>query len=177
MTPWHCSIAVGIDGLYRTAHTMDLHKTHNLVCQDDRPYFYREKSNLFEWGEMKVEFEHLYPCGLIIRPNAQMTGQLSLRDLDMKKLRELTEHQSPVILRGFADTMKQDIFTAKGGELGVVLPGTSGILHDVRDSAKSQNAAGSMYYAGIEDMTGKDESYGDVEKQADQRVKSHQPPK
>ena len=176
MTPWHCSVAVGIDGQYRTAHAMDLRETHDLIYKDGRPYLYRERSNLFDWAGMAVEFEHLYPCGLIVRPTEQLKGQLSLRDIDMGKLRKLTENQSPVILRGFADTTEQDMFVRKGGELGIVIPGISGPLHHVIDSARSQKPDGSMYYASVKDVAETEESR-DAETKFDQRAESSYRPK
>ncbi|MCJ1436518.1 hypothetical protein MMC27_005897 [Xylographa pallens] len=131
MTPWHCSIAVGIDGSYRTVHAADVALTHDLVHHNGRPYCFREKTDLYNWGEMKVSFEHLYPCGLIVRPSTDTVGPSSLRDIDMEKLRGLAEYQSPVIARGFAEITESDGFARKAQEFGrVVLPprGAEGLL-------------------------------------------------
>ena len=121
MTPWHCSIAVGIDSSYRTVHAADVALTHDLVHRNGRPYCFREKSDLYDWGEMKVSFEHLYPCGLIVRPSTGIVGQSSLRDIDMAKLRGLSESQCPIIVRGLMDTNEWNLFISKAHKFGKVV--------------------------------------------------------
>ncbi|MCJ1399865.1 hypothetical protein MMC11_003068 [Xylographa trunciseda] len=122
MTPWHCSIAVGIDGSYQTVHAADVALTHDLVYHNGRPYCFRERSDLYDWGATRVSFEHLYPCGLIVRPNTETEEQPSLRSIDMVKLRDLAEYQSPIIARGFAEATDPDLFISKAHEFGEGLP-------------------------------------------------------
>ncbi|MCJ1283298.1 hypothetical protein MMC26_002626 [Xylographa opegraphella] len=121
MTPWHCSIAVGIDGSYRTVHAVDVALTHDLVHHNDRPYCFREKSDLYNWGEMNVSFEHLYPSGMIVRPGTDTVGQCSLRSVDMAKLRGLAEYQSPIIVRGFAEISDSDLIVSKADDFGKIV--------------------------------------------------------
>ena len=122
MTPWHCSIAVDADGSYRTVHAADVAHTHDLVHHNGRPYCFREKSDLYDWGDMKVSFEHLYPCGLIVRPYLDTLELHSLRSIDMAKLRGLANHQSPVIARGFANTTERGLFFSRAHEVRKVVP-------------------------------------------------------
>ncbi|MCJ1378565.1 hypothetical protein MMC17_001664 [Xylographa soralifera] len=141
MTPWHCSIAVRIDGSYRTVHAADVALTHDLVHHNGRPYCFREKSDLYNWGETKVSFEHLYPCGLIVRPSTDTIGQCSLRNIDMAKLRALAEYQSPIIARGFAETTDLALFTSKAREFGKVVSPPRGMdgLHLPEEDVSKHN--------------------------------------
>ena len=136
-TPWHSSIAVGIDGSFKTVHAEDVRDTHDLIFRNGRPYCFREKSDLYDFGSIKVEYEHLYPCGLIIRPSGDASLQPSLRDANMQKVRRLAELQSPVVLRGFAETTDRELFISKAYELGEVLPWTFGILQEVKDHGRT----------------------------------------
>ena len=130
-TPWHSVIRVGLDGSWTTGHAEDFYNTHDLICRDGRPYYFREKSDLYDWGDLKVEFEHLYPCGLIIRP---VEGHPSARDIPMQKVRQLSVGMSPVVLRGFSDTREEALYTEKAHEAGKVLPWTFGIIQKVKDA-------------------------------------------
>ncbi|KAH8585511.1 Pyoverdine/dityrosine biosynthesis protein-domain-containing protein [Bisporella sp. PMI_857] len=130
-TPWHSSIGVGLDGSFTAGHAEDFHKTHDVIYRAGRPYYFREKSELYHWGDLKVEFEHLYPCGLIIRP---LDGSPSIRDVPMKKVRQLATNLSPVVLRGFSETLDESVYVAKAHEAGKVLPWTFGIIQKVKDA-------------------------------------------
>jgi hypothetical protein len=66
-TPWHCTIAVGIDGSYRTVHVKDVRETHRLIYSNGLPYYYREKSELWDWDDDVAMFEPQYPSGLLIQ--------------------------------------------------------------------------------------------------------------
>lgn len=159
MTPWHCSVAVGLDGSYKTVHASDVRDTHDVVLQNGRPHHLREKSDLWEFGNVKVEFEHLYPCGLILRPiiGADSPSPPSFRDIDVSKVRKLAELQSPVILRGFAETTDRELYIKKAGEMGEILPWMFGQLMVVKDQKKvdrgsnnvASNEAMPMHYDGI----------------------------
>lgn len=94
MTPWHCAVAVDVYGNFKTAHAGDLRKTHDLVYKNGKPYFFRERSPLYQW-DAKVEFEHLYGGGLIIH-NAGGPDQTeqSLSAADQAKLDALSQLQN-----------------------------------------------------------------------------------
>jgi hypothetical protein len=186
MTPWHSSVAVGVDGSFRTVHAEDVRDTHDLVMRNGQPYCFREKSDLYNFGATKVEFEHLYPCGLIIRPAPESIGQLSLRDIDIKKVRKLTEIQSPVILRGFTETTDRELFISKAYELGEVLPWSFGILQEVKDAGKNDklhnnvisNEAMPMHYDGMfKFVTAKDENGNDMKDEEGNDIKVQKPPR
>lgn len=186
MTPWHSSIAVGIDGSFKTVHAEDVRDTHDLVLRNGRPYCFREKSDLYDFGKVQVEFEHLYPCGLIIRPAGESGLQPSLRDVHMQKVRKLAELQSPVVLRGFAETTERELFISKAYELGDVLPWTFGILQEVKDSGRTDklgnnvvsNEAMPMHFDGMfKFVAQKDENGNPILDEEGKEVKVQKPPK
>lgn len=109
-TPWHCTIAVGIDGAYRTVHVKDVRDTHNLIYHNDRPYYYREKSELWDWEDANVVFEPQYPSGVLVRPRASTEGLQVLTTDQLDKLQQLAQLQ-PVNVRGFAESAHA-VFTA-----------------------------------------------------------------
>ncbi len=174
MSPWHASIVVGVDGSFRTVHAGDVRETHDLVYKDGRAYHFREKSPLYDFGEIKVTFEHLYPCGLVIRPINNIETRPSFRVLDMEKLRKLAEVQSPVILRGFAEPSERELFI------------TSGELQEVKDRKRRDRFGNSvtnieampMHYGGKFKSLTKKYSYGNDVKGADGKdIKVQTPPK
>ncbi|KAF5643196.1 Pyoverdine biosynthesis [Fusarium sp. NRRL 52700] len=130
-TPWHSSIALSLDGSLETGHADDFADSHDLVYLNGRPYYYREKSPLFEWGDIEVEFEPMYPCGLIIRP---VNGPVSARRIPMEKVKQLSINLSPIVLRGFSDTLDESIYLEKAHEAGTVLPWSFGIIQKVKDA-------------------------------------------
>ena len=185
MTPWHCSIAVGIDGSFKTVHAGDVKDTHDLIFRNGQPSHFREKSDLWDFGDTRVEFEHLYPTGLIIRPAGGGQGQLSLREFDIMKLRKFAEVQSPVVLRGFADTTNRELFINKSYELGEVLPWTFGILQEVKDHRKNDklhnnvvsDEAMPMHYDGMfKFVPKKDENGNDMKDEQGNVIKFQKPP-
>lgn len=102
MTPWHCAIAVDVRGNFKTAHVRDLRNTHDVVYKYGRPYFFRERSPLYQW-EAKVEFGHLYGGGLVVY-NVDSDGSTehkSLSDADRAKLASLALLQGSVRMKGF----------------------------------------------------------------------------
>jgi hypothetical protein len=101
-TPWHCSIAVGVDGSYSTIHAKDVRDTHALVYKHGRPYFFREKSDLYDWAEGVAEWEHLYPSGVKLVPRREVEGATILSNDSLRKLRELAERQR-VYVHGFSN--------------------------------------------------------------------------
>ena len=140
-TPWHASVAVGVDGSYRTVHAEDVRDTHDLIYKNGRPYYFRERSDVFNWAEdgVSVKFEHLYPCGLIIRPADidNVKPPPSLSTLPMRKVRQLSHSMSPVILRGFAETLQEDLYVKTAEQLGSILPWSFGIIQKVRDVGRT----------------------------------------
>ncbi|PWY91651.1 hypothetical protein BO94DRAFT_555460 [Aspergillus sclerotioniger CBS 115572] len=118
-TPWHSCVAVGVNSFYRATHVNQVRDTHDLA----------------ENG-LQIQFEHLYPCGLIIRPFSNTSQSPSLRSLPMRKIRQLSCHMSPVICCGFSDTNNKDIFVDKAAELGKVTAWSQDIIVKVRDSKR-----------------------------------------
>ncbi|KAI1353926.1 Pyoverdine/dityrosine biosynthesis protein-domain-containing protein [Xylaria sp. FL0043] len=142
LMPWRSAVAVDADGSYRAVYPEQVRDTHELVYNNGRPYFYRVKSALFEWTDsgLRVDFEHLYPCGLIIRP---VDCSPSMRLIPMQKVRHLSNHFSPIVLRGFSETTNEDVWVEKGHELGDILSwaltGTIFKVVNARDDSKMAN--------------------------------------
>ena len=140
-TPWHSSIAVNADGTFHTVHAEDVRETHDLIYKDGRPYYFRERSDLFDWraNGLTVKFEHLYPCGLIIRPVDidDSRAPPSIRTIPMRKVRQLSNTFSPIVLRGFADCLSEDDYLATASELGTILPWSFGVIQKVRDAGRT----------------------------------------
>ncbi|PYI17934.1 Clavaminate synthase-like protein [Aspergillus violaceofuscus CBS 115571] len=138
-TPWHACVVVCLDGTYRTAHADQVRDTHELVYKDGRPYCYRERSELFNWTQdgLGVQFKHLYPCGLVIRPTVESDAPApAIQSIPMRKVRQLSHHFSPVLCRGFARTEDEAVFIRSAETLGEVLPWTHGIIKKVKDSKR-----------------------------------------
>ncbi|RAH79126.1 Clavaminate synthase-like protein [Aspergillus japonicus CBS 114.51] len=139
-TPWHACVVVCLDGTYRTAHADQVRDTHELVYKDGRPYCYRERSELFNWTQdgLGVQFKHLYPCGLVIRPTVESDAPApAIQSIPMRKVRQLSHHFSPVLCRGFARTEDEAVFIRSAETLGEVLPWTHGIIKKVKDSKRA----------------------------------------
>ncbi|CAG8248970.1 unnamed protein product [Penicillium salamii] len=66
MSPWHCSVAVLVDGKFITAHKSSHRQKFDLIEKSGQPYFFRESSPLFEW-DATVDFEHCYGQNLVVR--------------------------------------------------------------------------------------------------------------
>ena len=133
-TPWHASIAFNVDGTFVTGLAEDFAKTHDLIYRDGRRYCFRERSNLFDWGDLQVEFEPLQPCGLIIRP---VSGSPSARLIPMDKVRKLSINLSPVVIRGFSDTLEENVYLEKAEEAGEILPWSFGKIQKVKDAGNN----------------------------------------
>lgn len=103
-SPWHSSIAVALDGSYTTVHSKSVRGTHRLMHKDGRPYYYREKSELWDWEDEDVVFEPQYPNTLLIYPRAGVEGEKSLTESQLKKVTQLREaHKGPVKVMGFGN--------------------------------------------------------------------------
>ncbi|KAI5918483.1 putative pyoverdine/dityrosine biosynthesis protein [Camillea tinctor] len=121
-TPWHCSIAFRLDGTIATGHRgdFDSNPQFEMVHEDGRPSFYREKSNLVSWATEKggITCTPVYPAGWLIRP-AKGTGALSILDIDATKVRAMSELCSPIILRDFSRTRNHELFVRKASDFRI----------------------------------------------------------
>ncbi|KAI1086362.1 Pyoverdine/dityrosine biosynthesis protein-domain-containing protein [Rostrohypoxylon terebratum] len=135
-TPWHCSIAFRLDGTTTTGHRAEFEadETLELIYENNRPSYFREKSDLLSWATEKggVTCEPLYPAGFMIRPATGLNG-LSIHDVDAAKVRALSQINSPVVLRGFSQTRNRDFFVDKATEFGTPLPWKFGLVLEVKD--------------------------------------------
>ncbi|KKA28498.1 hypothetical protein TD95_003224 [Thielaviopsis punctulata] len=140
-TPWHCSVAIAVNGEMRTGlrSTFEADPAYELVYENGRPSYFREKSELFNWSIPTVA-EPIYPAGWVIRPapapgNASPTKKSSatIHQIDSAKLRALAQLASPVIARGFKKTDNRELFVAKAHELGTPLPWKFGLVLEVKD--------------------------------------------
>lgn len=135
VTPWHSTVAIMLDGTVLAGQRKTFEEDTNmeLVYEDGRPSYFRERSPLFQWNtSTPVKFEPLYPCGVMIQP-AEGHKALSIQDIDASKVRGLAEHNSPIILRGFAQTKNRDAYVAKSYEFGVPTPWKFGLVLEVKD--------------------------------------------
>ncbi|GKT56493.1 pyoverdine dityrosine biosynthesis [Colletotrichum tofieldiae] len=132
-TPWHCSIAFSLSGAVTTGPRSDFENDpkYDLVYEDGRPSYFREKSDLLQW-KSEVTFEPMYPCGILIRPAAG-AKKLSIHDVDAAKVRALSEVNSPIVMRGFSKTKDRDLFVKKAEEFGTPLPWKFGLVLEVKD--------------------------------------------
>ncbi|KAF2108932.1 putative pyoverdine/dityrosine biosynthesis protein [Lophiotrema nucula] len=161
LTPWHSAIAIELDGALRTVHVSDVEDTHDLVYTNGRPSYFRARSDIFDWKAdgLNVIFEHLYPTGIFIRPaNVSASKPApSIRALPMKKVRKLSQTFSPIVLRGFSESTDEELYLAKGHELGDVLTWTFGDILKVKDTGDTtkdannvtSNEAMPMHFDGI----------------------------
>lgn len=135
-TPWHCTIAYMMDGTVTSAMKCDLEADDRfeLIYENDRPSYFREKSDVFTWAEAKggVTCAPIYPCGWLVTPTAGKKA-LSIQDLDATKVRKLAEVGSPIVLRGFANTTNRDMYVEKAYELGEPTPWKFGLVLEVKD--------------------------------------------
>lgn len=96
-SPWHSCIAVGLDGGYRCVHVEDVRDSHDLIYRHGRPYFYRERSPLFEWRAGQVEFEPSYLRNTLVRPRESIEGVNG----DLENLNSLASVQPTVTVKEF----------------------------------------------------------------------------
>lgn len=135
LTPWHSAVAIMVDGTVIAGQRQSFAESQNmeLVYEDGRPSYFREHSELYQWdSSVPVTFEPTYPCGVMIRP-ANGAKCLSIQHIDAQKVRRLAEVNSPVILRGFAQTRERDAYVAKSYEMGAPTPWKFGLVLEVKD--------------------------------------------
>lgn len=122
---WQTTLVFSLDGSVHTAHRvmMEAAPNYELVYRNGsgEPWFFREKSDLYTWEGMDVQFEPLYPFGLAITPTPGATIP-SLADVDMIKLGRLAEVNSPLVIRGFRETENRELFVRKASEMGAITP-------------------------------------------------------
>ncbi|KAI5924925.1 Pyoverdine/dityrosine biosynthesis protein-domain-containing protein [Camillea tinctor] len=107
-SPWHSSLAISVDGAYTTVHSKDVRETHDLISKDGRPYYFREKSELWNLGE-DVIVEPRYPNQLIVKPaRAELFGTRALSAEQMEKIAALRAAHTagPVVTKGFAELVR-----------------------------------------------------------------------
>lgn len=108
-----------------------------LIHENGRPSYFRERSDLFTWAETKggVTCVPIYPCGWLVTP-ASGKKALSITDIDAQKVRKLAEVGSPIVLRGFANTTNRDLYMEKAYELGEPTPWKFGLVLEVKDQGR-----------------------------------------
>ena len=101
MTPWHCSVAVTARGEFKTEHAMIVREDHDLIYQNGRPYYFRDRDDVWKWDG--VEFEFFAPRGVrvIAKPVAEGQGKPRLGEAELKKLSKLEKAFSSVVTFGF----------------------------------------------------------------------------
>ncbi|KAL8660011.1 MAG: hypothetical protein Q9202_006837 [Teloschistes flavicans] len=135
VTPWHGALIRAVDGSITMSHAASVSAlTHELIFdKQGRPSYFRERSDLFDWPGMDVDFNYIYPTGIVVTPR-DSNSRYSFHNVHMQKVRALSEACSPVVLRGFTDTTDQHTFEAKAYDCGTVQPWTFGIRQSVKDS-------------------------------------------
>lgn len=135
-TPWHCCIAFNLDGTTTTGHHahFDADGRYELIYKEGRPSFYLEKSDLLSWGKEGacISCDPLYPAGLMLRPAAG-DGALSIEDIPGAKVRALAQKNSPIVLRGFAQTRDRELFIQAAHRLGAPTGWKFGLVLEVKD--------------------------------------------
>lgn len=118
-TPWHSSLVRAVDGSITMSYAAAVSTlTHELIFENGRPKYFREKSDLYDWPCMDLNFNYMYPTGIMITAKDH-NQSYSLRDVPMQKLRKLATQCSPVVLRGFKDTTDEKVFASRAFDFGV----------------------------------------------------------
>lgn len=132
-TPWHCTIAFRLDGTVTSGHhaVFDADDNFELVYDDGRPSFYREKTDLLSW-KGGINCHPLYPAGIMIRPAAG-ANTMTIEDVDGPKVRALAEYNSPVILRDFSRSRDRNLFVQKSYDMGSPTGWKFGLVLEVKD--------------------------------------------
>ncbi len=107
-SPWHSSLAVAVDGSYSTVHSRDVRDTHDLVLRDGRGYYFREKSDLWDFGGGRdgVILEPRFPNRMLVSPaRAELNGTMTLSAAQLNKLAALRAAHTagPVEAVGFTN--------------------------------------------------------------------------
>lgn len=167
LTPWHGAVAVLADASVRIvdASTVDKAKFDIATSAEGRPWLLREKCDLFNWAGMTLDFEPLYPCGILVKPK-EGCGPYKFEDVDMKLVRHLALSSAPLVLRGFTMEIKKEVFRTKAGQLGEIQMWPFGDILEVRENANFNmnnvltNEAMPFHYDGVFKVA-KDEKTGE----------------
>lgn len=140
ITPWHGCACTMLDGRILIGHRSQYENDPKLelVMREGKPSHFREKSELYNWTE-PVTVDPLYPCGLIITPSSPSSSDF--KTADMSKVRQLAEHNSPIILRNFSGTKDRDLYLEKAKEMGTIQSWLFGEILELMDKG-SENAGG-----------------------------------
>jgi alpha-ketoglutarate-dependent taurine dioxygenase len=136
LTPWHGAVAVLADASVRIidASAVDMAKFEVITNHAGRPWLLREKSDLFDWGGMELDFEPLFPCGMLIRARAGC-GPYKFENVNMSRVRQLALSTAPLLLRGFTMQVEKEVFRNKARELGNIQTWPFGDILEVRENA------------------------------------------
>ncbi|KAL9595536.1 MAG: hypothetical protein Q9219_006393 [cf. Caloplaca sp. 3 TL-2023] len=156
ITPWHGAVAVMADASVRivNASKVDMSKFVVATNAQGRPWLLREKSDLFDWSGMDLDFEPLYPCGMMVKP-ATGKGPYKFEDVDMKNVRRLALSTAPLLLRGFSMEVQKEVFRAKAGQLGEIQMWPFGDIIEIRENVDMNmnnvltNEAMPFHYDGV----------------------------
>ncbi|KAJ5309113.1 hypothetical protein PENANT_c020G05821 [Penicillium antarcticum] len=96
--PWHASVVVLSNGEIKTGNSRDFRKLYEVVMKHGRPYYFRERSPMYEWSA-DVVFQHDY-AGLIVKHPHQRRQVLG-RDDRLKLARLIVCQKKSVRVEGF----------------------------------------------------------------------------
>jgi alpha-ketoglutarate-dependent taurine dioxygenase len=108
-----------------------------ITNHEGRPWLLREKSDLFNWSGMELDFEPLYPCGMLVRPKDRQASY-KFEDVNMKNVRRLALSTAPLLLRGFPMEPEKEVFRTKARELGTIQSWPFGDILEVRENASME---------------------------------------
>ncbi|KHN94903.1 Pyoverdine biosynthesis [Metarhizium album ARSEF 1941] len=111
-SPWHSSLAISLDGSYKTVHSRDVQESHDLVPKDGRGFYFREKSEQWDFEDDEIVCEPRYPNRMIVRPaRLELLGTKSLSARQLEKLAVLRAAHTagPVVATGFAPIHKHGL--------------------------------------------------------------------
>lgn len=80
-----------------------------------------------------MEIRPIYPCGFVVTPKLK-SGTAQIKDIDMKKVRELAQLNSPILLRGFQRIGDLDLFQTAATRMGCIMPWKFGNVLIVKDA-------------------------------------------
>ncbi|GKZ23973.1 hypothetical protein AbraIFM66951_010225 [Aspergillus brasiliensis] len=114
VTPWHSAPCYTVDGqfMYGWREVFDADPEFELVYKDGRPWCYRSTSELYNWSS-PVAVDPIYPCGVMVTP----VNPTSISQIDLKKVQGLAHENSPVVLRGFSDTLDHELIVRKAEDM------------------------------------------------------------
>jgi pyoverdine/dityrosine biosynthesis protein Dit1/alpha-ketoglutarate-dependent taurine dioxygenase len=167
ITPWHGAVAVLADASVRVVDVskVDMSK-FDVVEKEGRPWLLREKSDLFNWQGMELDFEPLFPCGMKVSPK-EGSGPYKFEDVDMKLVRRLALATAPLLLRGFSMEVEKEVFRGKARELGSIQQWPFGDILEVTENPEFNmnnvltREAMPFHYDGVF-LTKTDEKTGEV---------------